>query len=32
MAGLYVDTSAVGRVLLEEPDAPDIAAASTSSN
>lgn len=26
MAGLYVDTSAIGRVLLEEPDAPDIAA------
>jgi len=26
MAGLYVDTSAIGRVLLEEPDAADIAA------
>jgi uncharacterized protein len=26
MAGLYVDTSAIGRVLLEEPDALDIAA------
>jgi len=26
MAGLYVDTSALGRVLLAEPDAPAIAA------
>ena len=26
MARLYIDTSAIGRILLEEPDAPDIAA------
>jgi predicted nucleic acid-binding protein len=26
MAGLYVDTSAIGRLLLQEPDAPNIAA------
>lgn len=25
MGGLYIDTSAIGRVLLDEPDAPSIA-------
>jgi hypothetical protein len=26
MAGLYVDTSSLGRILLQEPDAPSIRA------
>lgn len=30
MTGLYLDTSALGRVLLEEPDAPTILAAISS--
>jgi predicted nucleic acid-binding protein len=30
MAGLYVDTSSLGRILLEEPDAPVIRAKFTS--